>query len=335
MKLGFLQLEAHLNKSCLPVYIISGDELQLKQEALQLIRKAAKQTGFTERVRLSAEAIEADTLHQCLYNASLLAEKRLIELDLRNTTLQKKMATILHDYANAPPSTQLLVIELGKPDIKIEKSAWYQALENKGAAITIWPLSSEKLVQWIIQRARKYQLNINKEAAATLADYTFENVSAALQALEKIYLHQPSQPIDAELIIDIMADESRFSVFHFVEILLSGNLTRALNILTTLKREGTEPAIILWAIARELRLLNELIQGRQAGHTFESLCKKYRIFSKRQHALQQFILRTKTSRCKELLMELSHIDQIIKGAIKADDAWHCLEILCLRFVTTD
>lgn len=55
MKLNYQQLEQHLNKTLASVYVVSGDELLMVNEAIQAIRDKALQQGFSERVRLSTE----------------------------------------------------------------------------------------------------------------------------------------------------------------------------------------------------------------------------------------------------------------------------------------
>ena len=49
MKISANQLNAHLKKSLLPCYLVTGDEPLLVQEALDQIRAAARAQGFGSR----------------------------------------------------------------------------------------------------------------------------------------------------------------------------------------------------------------------------------------------------------------------------------------------
>ena len=49
MKLPLNNLSAHLEKTLAPCYLVSGDEPLLVQEALDAIRKSARQNGFATR----------------------------------------------------------------------------------------------------------------------------------------------------------------------------------------------------------------------------------------------------------------------------------------------
>ena len=277
MKLTLAQLEPHLNKNLSSIYVLSGDELLLKQDARQLIQKTAKQAGFSERIRLAPD--EAETLYNALYSTSLLAEKRLIDLDCTHTSPNKAAGAILQEYAEKPAENTLLMLDLAKLDDKITRSAWYKALEKAGVAIPVWPIPREQLPQWIIQRAKRYKIQLGLDAATFLTDYVEGNLSAAAQALEKVYLLQSEKPVDAALIQQVFSDESRFSVFDFVEHVLMGETARTLHVLETLRADGAEPVFIVWSIARELRLLSNLAEKLKQGERLDALLQQHAFFS--------------------------------------------------------
>ncbi|MBX3709755.1 MAG: DNA polymerase III subunit delta [Gammaproteobacteria bacterium] len=330
MKLTYFQLEPHLAKQLAPIYIISGDELLLKQDAIHLIRKAAKKTGFSERVRITPEAgFDWETLYSLLYSASLSTEQRLFELDFRDIAPNKIAGKILQEYGERPSPDNLLLIDIGKIDDKIAKTAWYKSLEKNGIVVTVWPIPREQLPQWIHHRAKKYKLQFNPHAANLLADYTEGNLVATAQTIEKIYLLQPQKPIDADLIETVLADESRFTVFDFVDALIARNQPKALRILESLKQESIEPVLILWGITRELRLLAQYAEQLSQGLTYEQLFQKQRIFPRRQPSVRHFLTTFTVKDCWRHLSHAAEIDRVIKGAEKGD-IWMSLQIFCLR-----
>jgi len=328
MKLSYAQLAPHLARTLASVYVVSGDELVLKNEALNLLRKAAKQAGFQERIRLSAET-DLDELYTTLHSSSLLAEKRLIEWDLRETTLPKGADTILQDYGKQPCPDSILILDMDKVDAKIAKTRWYSSLEKAGVVVTIWPLSREQVPAWIKERAKKYKLSLQPEAVQRLADEVEGNLAAAAQALEKLYLLNVTTPIDGALIQTLLNDDRHFSVFDWVENVIAGKVARALSILENLKNEGTEPTMILWGITRELRLLAECAKQMQQGVALETLFQQHRIFSTRQPAMRQFLKRHQEQACWQWLLQAAELDRIIKGAVPGN-IWEGLELFCLR-----
>jgi DNA polymerase-3 subunit delta len=330
MKLSYFQLEPQIAKKLAAIYVISGDELLLKQDAINLIRKAATASGFSERIRLTPESgLDGEQLYTMLYSPSMLAEKQLIELAFRETFLNKAVADILQQYAENPSPNHLLLLDIAKADAKIAKSAWYQTLEKAGVLVTIWPIPREQLPQWIINRAKKYKLQVAVEGANLLADYVEGNLVAAAQTLEKIYLLRPQQVIDATLLQTILTDESHFTVFDFIDAIIGRDKTRAFHILASLKKEGTEPVLLLWGIARELRLLITMAQQLQQGVSYETLFQKHRIFPRRERAIRRFLSGFSEKEGWHYLAQAAEIDKTIKGGAPGN-VWDALQLLCLR-----
>lgn len=332
MKLNLQQLSQHLSNQPASIYLVSGDEPILKQEALQLIRKCAKQHGFTERMRLQIETgTNEDQLYTALYSPSLTAEKTLLELDCRSKAPVKSIATILADYANNPSSSILLIIDTAKLEEAQTRSAWYKAVEKTGAVVTLWPVTRDQLPQWLIARAQKYKLTLKQDAALLLTDYVEGNLTAAAQTLEKIFLLKHDKPIDAATIQTLLTDESRFTVFDLTDALLAGDAARLLHILESLCLDGTEPAIVLWSITRELRLLSAMATDLQSGLSFDELCKKHRVFYRRQPLVRRFLNQFNRVKCLSGLTAAAKVDAVLKGAAPGN-GWEALQMLCLKLV---
>jgi len=331
MKLTYFQLETHLAKSIASLYLISGDDLLQKQDAVQLIRKAAKKAGFHDRIRLSSDACkDEDQLYSSLYSISLLAEKRLLELDFHESTPNKSAATILQAYAEQPAKDTILLIDCGKIDAKIAKSAWYKAFEKTGMVVTVWPITREQLPQWIEQRTRKYKLSFQADAVQLLADYVQGNLIAAAQTIEKCYLLKQEKPIDTACLQTLLTDESQFTLFDFIDRLIAGDKKSTLHVLENLKQEGIEPVLILWGITRELRLLANYAKQIQDGITYQQLFQQQRIFSKREAPIRRFLTTFKVADCFQLIAHAAELDKIIKGAT-AGNIWESLQLFCFRF----
>ncbi len=332
MKLNPAQLEQHLTKPLSPVYFITGEELILKNEALTQIRKAATQQGFTEKTRLStSDDISWDSLYHLLQSRSLMGDKKLIELDFRNQTPPKAALPILENYAKNPSNDAVLIIELDKLDDKITKAAWYKSLDSIGMTLTYWPITRDQLPAWLQQRAKKYKLNLQADAARLLTDYLEGNLVAATHLLEKIYLLKPENPITPEVIEPILNDESRYTVFDLVDVVLSGQPDRIRHVLETLKEDDIEPVLALWALTREIRTLGQLSHEHQKGSSYDTLFQKHRIFPKRQSNVRRFIQKNQPDSYIRHLSAAADIDCIIKGA-KPGNPWDALMLFCLRLI---
>jgi DNA polymerase-3 subunit delta len=129
MKLAPAQLAKHLQGPLAPIYIISGDDPLLCQEAADAIRAAARQQGFDERQVFAADAsFDWGTLLQAGASMSLFAEKRLLELRLPSGKPGDKGAAAFIEYCSRPAEDTVLLISLPKLDGSAQKTKWGKAL---------------------------------------------------------------------------------------------------------------------------------------------------------------------------------------------------------------
>jgi len=333
MKLAYHQLEQHLAKNIAPIYLVSGDEFLLVQEAIDLIRGAARKAGFTERLAITPEPGSdwGKLLYAESHSFSLFATKRIIELQLAGAKPNNEANKILKEIAAVPIPDTILIISMHKLDSKTEQTSWFKALDKAGITLPIWPIASEQLPTWINQRAKKLGLALTPDATKLLADHVEGNLLAAAQELEKLCLLKlPSnKTIDAAIIENAATDNAHFDIFGLVECALSGNSKRCVRILDILKAEDTEPPLLLWALTRELRTLADIAKQMKAGIAMGTLFSKFRIWEKRQPSVRRFLQQHSVISCWELLSQAAKIDRLIKGGSKGN-VWCALQQLTLQ-----
>lgn len=335
MKLAIQQLESHTAKSLAPIYLISGDEILLVQETVDFLRKSALQKGYTERVRISVESGSdwGKLLYASSHSLSLFAEQRILEVDLRGVKMNQANSEMVQSYAENPPANTILIIVIHKLDTKALQSKWVKAIDKHGILITIWPVTSEQLPQWIMLRAQKAKLLLTKEAAARLAHQVEGNLLAAAAEIEKLCLLQPEGILDANALEDLIANHAHFDIFNLVDSVLAGNGKRSLHILQNLFAEDTEPTLINWALTRELNTMAEIGRQVQQGNPLSSLFSQFRIWEKRQPAVRAFLKRCTPAHCWDFLLQAAQIDRIIKGA-ETGHLQNALERLVLQMASS-
>lgn len=327
MKITLPQLSTHLTKSLSTIYLVSGDETLLVEEALAAIRETAKKQGFNEHHRISVDSSDwAQSLYSSANSLSLFSEKRLLELNLTDMKLNTANTKLLQEFVNKPIPETILIIRIHKLDQKTYQTAWLQSIEKQGTVVQIWPVSQQQMTAWITQRAKKMGLQITARAADLLAQLCEGNLLAISQEIEKIFLLGPENIVDENLLMSFVTDNAHFDVYALVESLLLGNRARSLHILNHLRGEGIEPTLILWALTHELRLVNSIFRELEQGTTLSSLFSKYRVWEKRQGPIQQFIRKHKQEDCLKFLMRAAETDRIIKGA-ESGNLWNSLEVM--------
>lgn len=329
MKLTPEQLVGHVQKGHLPVYIITGDEPLLIEESCDLIRSSLRAKGFQEREVLHVEGhFKWEYLLECANALSLFAELKLIEIRLGSSKVNKAASDIIQEYIAHAPSENVLLIIADKLDANTKKSAWFKAIESKGACIEIWPVEIQQLPGWIRHRASAQGFQLDDAAVQLLCDRVEGNLLAAKQELEKLHLLYPIGTLTAEMIIDAVSDSSRYDVYALMDAVTLGQSERCIKILNVLRQEGTEPAVVLWALTREIRTLYTIIQGLQRGIAYDTLCQKERVWGKRKQTLKRCADKLNLSLLESLLQSSHKLDQVIKG-MSPGSSWLMLTDIAL------
>ena len=253
MRLNANQLAQALGRGLAPVYLVSGDEPLLVDEAADAIRAAARAAGYADRSVFFIERhFDWDALRQATQSLSRFSERRLVELRMPGGKPDKG-AAVLIDLAARPLPDVVCLVVTGKLDKKAGEAPWVRAVDNGGVWVPIWPVETAALPGWLRARAQTLKVEMDPDAARLICDRVEGNLLAAKQELEKLALLASSKRITAELVLRSVGDSARYDVFQLSEAAAAGDAERALRILLGLKCDGTEPTLILWALIRELR----------------------------------------------------------------------------------
>ena len=335
MKITLEQLPQQLQKELAAIYLISGDEILLSQEAAQSIYKAAQQQGFVERkvFHLDTGFVWDDFLLEA-NNLSLFSEKLFLELHLTEGKLTEAGKTALEIYAEKTPQDKILLLVTAKLDTKITNTSWFKKVEKKAVTIAVWPIDANRLPAWIKQRLQRAGLTTDNAGLQLLADLTEGNLLATQQAIEKLCLYYNTKNISADEIAAVITDNARFDIFSLVDQTLAGNAKKVIATLKGLQAEGTEANIILWALTRELRNLINMANALLAGNSMEQVLLQFHVWEKRKSLIQNTLRRHSIKKFHILLQQAAHIDEIIKGA-NTGNYWQGLLDLTLALAKSD
>jgi len=320
MKLDAGQLDAHLQGDLSPVYILSGDETLLVQEAADAIRHAALQKGFTERQVMHVDrSFDWNALNDAANALSLFAELRLIELRIPTGKPGDAGRKALQAWAEQLPQDTVLLIITGKLEASVSKTKWHKAMDKVGKNIVIWPLDSNRLVSWISARMRAKGLQPEAAAVELLSQRIEGNLMAAAQEIEKLVLLHGEGPITLDDIDDAVTDNARFDIYRLVDTALSGDVAYTQRMLSRLRDEGVEAVLVLWVLSREIRSLAKMAAecaspaGRPDAAKLDQVLTQYRVWQKRKPLIKKALMKYGPRRWQGLLIAAARIDRIIKG----------------------
>ena len=329
MQIKFEQLPQRLKQQLPALLWISGDETLLVQEACDLVRKFARELGFAEREVIDAgNGFDWNQLLLSNNSLSLFAERKLI--DVRTAKLDEPARAVLVEYLANPNPDNLLLLTTGKIEKAAQSSKWFTAIESKALFCQIWEIKEQQLPEWIEKRLRARGLGIEKEALQLLCDRVEGNLLAAAQEIEKLQLHASGNSITAASVLELVADNSRFTVFTLVDACLGGNSERALKILEHLQAEGDEPLALLAMLGRELRTLSAMLVDMERGQSARDVVAAHRVWGNKVQ-LTERALQVHNQRSLMALLERARVvDQTVKGLLKRS-VWDELGALVLNF----
>ena len=328
MQLKPAQLDTHLAQHLAPCYLISGDEPLLVQECADAIRSAARAGGCTERQRLHISGKD-DWLElgHAAGSLSLFAERKLIEVQLPSGKPGTEGSKAIQEYLASAPDDVLLIVS-GRIDKQSQKSKWYLALDQAGVVMPIWPVAPAELPQWIADRMSSLGLTAEPDAITLLAERLEGNLLAAAQEIEKLKLLHGDETITASMVADTVSDNARYDAFRLVDVALSGDARGAVRTLRGLKGEAVQPPVLLWAVAREVRLLADLKRDVAAGASIDRAMQQKGVWRNRQGLVRTALNRLSGRDLAEMQTLSFQVDGSSKGFLLGEP-WGLLERLLI------
>ncbi|WP_088331927.1 DNA polymerase III subunit delta [Lacimicrobium sp. SS2-24] len=326
------RLADNLNQGLQGFYLVFGDEPQQQMECLRMIREYAARQGFDERQSLSVDSsFNWNSLVEASQTLSLFSSRQFIELELPTGKPGAEGAKVLQGLAQAPSADVLIVLYGGRIGKDVQNTKWFKSVEQHGAYIPCYPLEGQQLHRWINTRLQDTGIQPFPELVRLLGDYCEGNLLAARQEIDKLALIYPEGKLSLEQAESAIVDQSRFTVFQLVDVLLAGDAQRAVKMLYRLETEGVEPAIVLWALVREWQTLKNLQHALSQGKSLQSLWNQHRIWRNRQTLYQKALQRLNHQQLDSMADKLAHFDQAIKQSVVPRPFVELCH-LCLMFI---
>jgi DNA polymerase III subunit delta len=330
VKISGDNLTAQLGRSLGSLYLVSGDEPLLVNEAADAIRAKARAADFTERdLHVIERGFDWQALMAQSRSLSLFAQRKIIEIRMPNAAPGEQGADAIVELAQQPSPDNLVLIITGKLDGRTQNSRWVGAVDKHGVFVQVWPIELPRLPAWIRERLARHKLQADAAAATLLAERVEGNLLSAHQEVEKLALLLPPGPVTAETVLEAVADSARFDVLQLGEAAMRGQAARALRILEGLHGEDVEPVLVLWALNKDLQWIARSQYLMRKGQSADGAMNAIYVWRARQAAMKQALTRLKPAEVRGLLLDAERVDRTIKGVLRSDP-WLELEALVAR-----
>ena len=354
MQIAPPQLAAHLQRGLKSLYTLCGDELLLRQEALDAIRATARAQGYTERSSHTVAGAHFDWSEVLAAGGSLslFADKQLLEIHIPSGKPGKDGSGALQQLAQAAQGNDALltVVLLPRMDKASKAAAWFAALESFGVVLEVQPIERQALPQWIAQRlaANGQRVEPGEAGQRTLqffADRVEGNLLAAHQEIQKLALLYPvaSAPAPGTAaagagvltyaqVESAVLNVARYDVFKLSEAVLGGKHLRVQRMLDGLQAEGEAEVLVHYTLAEDIRALTRVKLAIAQGRPLPMALREQRIWGVRERLFERVLPRLSDATLARLLQDAHVVDGIVKGLKHPDwpsTGWHALHRLAL------
>ncbi len=253
------RFDEQLKQGLSSCYLLFGDEPQQKFSMINAVRHHARKKGFDERTVLVADKdFNWNQLLEATQAMSLFSANIFIELELPTGKPGSEGSKMLQSVAQRLSDDILLLVHGPKIGKDVQKAKWFKTLDAIGVHSICYALEGRQLHSWIQQTLQHVDVKADTVTVALIADFCEGNMMAAHQEIEKLALVYAGQSVTREQVEQIIVDQSRFTVFQLVDVMLNGEQQRCVKMLYRLESEGVEPNIVIWALIREFQLLWKL-----------------------------------------------------------------------------
>lgn len=294
------------------VWLLHGNEPLLEQNLLAVLRQQWQQQQV-ERQRFEINSInDWRDVFNALNSLSLFSERLAIEahgsIKPDNAGLEQLQKFI------QSPADNILIIIMPRQDQAAQKTKFYQSIDANSVVVNLSLQNTQERLAILQDEARQLGVQLHTQAWDLLLTQTENNLFAAQQGLLRLSdLYSADHLILAEDLQAALTEQSRFSSFELADAALRGDTLQAVKILQFLLESGEAASLILWALAREMRLLMQLFEQ-------PNQYQKLGIWQNKISLYQQAIKRVKGKQLLGWPALLQRTDEAIKGISEENPA---------------
>ena len=242
-----------------------------------------------------------------------------------------RLVSLLKDYLNDPPNHIQFVITSNMRNLRELNKEISDLLSNRATVRKLTVAYDDfNPVEWVVSRAKKKNLNLDRNSAALLIEIAGTDFSVLDMELNKLSIwHPQNTSITPKDLLENTSHSKKFSIFRISNFLVHKDIKNTVESLeSVIKNHPTDAISIFGLIASQFRRLLKISWMLEAGNSEKTIINKLKI---NKWVAEQSIKHAKNFTTKELeniVVHLSKIDLQIKYYMK--DALMILENLCFQ-----
>ena len=323
MKVNFINFSDPKDHKC---FLITGGELILKHEVVEIILDKLKSAGFNEKVSISQDELERmQEIASRNMGGSLFQENLILHIKHTSGKFPEKIKLFLEDDEIFHSPNIALIVESS-----IEKTpasgTWIKNFDANGLIINCSKLKIMEEKIWL-----KRQLNfLPKDLLPIFGSSIFQNNEANLlgqknevSLLKLLFLNQDKM---SEAKTDHIIFGSGISAFELEDLLLNRDFKKALKTINFMKEHDRQnSAPVIWIIAK---VINSCLESLKSSNKKSALINSG-VWSSKINLYLNLIKQATAKEFLSLNEEILKVDLINKGLMRAE-TWEQIERVILK-----
>ncbi len=310
-----------------PLYLFSGQEEFLKEEAVKRLRDSLLAPGavdFNYHLFYGKEDSGARIVDAAL-TLPFMSGKRLVvvkEGEKLGVSDKKEMLK----YAQSPSPSTCLILFIDKID---RRDNFYSLLMESGKEVSFNPVRENDIIGWIENRARKEGKMIAPRAAFELKERIGGNLRELTNHLTKLFLYiGDKEEVGVEEVRVLVGEGRETNSFTLTEAISEREKGKALKILGKILSEGRKAPEIIGLIAWQMRRIAEAKSRIAREETAAEVCKSLGIFPFFQKKFISQVKKFSPPQLRENFYSLLKADRQFKSGRLTPDL--ILELLVIK-----
>ncbi|MEG8946022.1 DNA polymerase III subunit delta [Rosettibacter firmus] len=260
----------------LPVYFICGEDDYTIEQTVNSIIKAAKPFIKSD---FDIEVIESDrgqNFSQIIDIALAFpfgGGKKLIVVKNFERVSDKKT---LQEYLKSPAEFTILVL-INRSKINDYTKEPFSSLLQKGYLFETKSETGEELVDWLVNRAKEFNLEIAREDLIGLIEIVGEDKSLLESQLKKISDYNINKTVTFNEIKELISVTKKFSIFDLQEAIGRGDKSKAIEIGVNLLDNGEEIVAIINMLAKFILTIAQITEMVKTNVNDNEAANKLRV----------------------------------------------------------
>lgn len=258
-----------------PLYFVIGSEAffisEIKNTFLKSMNfpEGAKDFNHDE---VSAESLSADNLLNLWETLPFLSERRLIFCRQAEKFSERDWDKLTPLLTSAPESATL-VLFFNKKDARRKH---FKMLQKQAQELSAESLRPWEIKDWLDFISKRENLSFSEEARALFYQLVGSNLMEIQLELKKLkdYKGDDKKPLSEKDILSCTSRLKTEAVFDFTSAVGKKDIVRALSSLAHLLDQNENEIGVLAMVARHIRILSKLKEGKKENLNKNQLAKK-------------------------------------------------------------